>query len=351
MEVIYTKDPAILKQWDAFVQTENKCNHLMLSDWVNSYKSYGFESEYCICFENGKIVGGFAAVIAKVLFLKFYIVPYGPITSGGFDEELIELTGLVATRAKFHRVAYAHFTLPNAPHPNDHIYNLQVPKFANEGHLFKYVYSSAGLNWVDLKAFGSEEAVLESFKSSTRRDIRAAMRKDMTVKMLETEAEIKDGYALCLANASKNGYSLRDWQSFRETLISLVDNGTAKFLAAYKDGNLKGAILLVKAGNYYTYILGGTVKEKPDLLPGHLLQWEAIRLSMRESCDGYNISLGGSKGVVDFKDGFGTEHLLFEHSKYHWVLRPALFNSYRFFEKRMKPYKQRIAKMLAAFRK
>src|SRR5690606_27168229 len=157
---------------------------------------------------------------------------------------------------------------------------IKLPKPAQTGHHFPYVYSSAGLNWVDLKGFADEESVLENFKSSTRRDIRSALRKGMTVKMLETEKEIRDGYALCLANALANGYALRDWDSFRGTLVSLIGKGWAKFIAAYKDDQLKGAILLVKAGNYYTYILGASVKETPDLLAGHLLQWEAVRLSL-----------------------------------------------------------------------
>jgi hypothetical protein len=353
MEIVYTKDPAMLAKWDEFVQHNDKGCHLLLSDWVNSYRSYGFDAEFCICIDKGEVIGGFAAVIAKVLFLKCYIVPYGPIAAEGFDDHIQMLTLLIPERGKFHHAAYAHVALPVTSQKNNHIYNglFRVPAPAKAGHHFPYVYSSSGLNWISLKNYADEETILDSFKSSTRRDVRASLRKEMVVKMLETEAEIRDGYALCLANADKHGYALRDWDSFRETLINLIDKGYGKFLSASKDGEMKGAILLVKAGNYYTYILGGTVKEKPDLLPGHLLQWEAIRLSVHEKCDGYNISLGGSKGVLDFKDSFGTEHILFEDSKYHWVLRPTLFGSYRFFEKRMKPYKKQIAKILAKFRR
>lgn len=352
MEILYTKDPAWLEKWDAFVKTDDRGCHLVLSDWIRSYQSYGFDAEYCLSVEDGKIVGGFAAVITKVLFFKFYLVPYGPLAKDIFPDGLKVLSALVLERAKFHGAAYAHLALPTGDHGNSHFYNGNVSVTgAKHGHHFPYVYSSNGLNWVSLKDFPDEEALLESFKSSVRRDIRSALRKGMAVEMLETEEQVKSGYAICLANAAKHGYALRDWDSFKESLVNLIHKGTAKFIAAYKDGDLKGAILLVKAGNYYTYILGGTKKEKPDLLAGHLLQWEAIRMSMAEKCDGYNISLGGSAGVMEFKNGFGTEHLLFENSRFHWILRPALFNSYRFFEKRMKPYKKRIAKLLSKFRK
>ncbi|RZJ27594.1 MAG: peptidoglycan bridge formation glycyltransferase FemA/FemB family protein, partial [Flavobacterium sp.] len=149
----------------------------------------------------------------------------------------------------------------------------------------------------------------------------------------------------------KNGYALRDWESFRSTLMALISKDSAKFIAAYKDNDLKGAILLVKSGNFYTYILGGSKKEKPDLLAGHFLQWEAIKLSLVEKADGYNISLGGSKGVVEFKNSFNSQQLLFSGSRFHWVLRPTFFRLYLFFEKRVKPHKQLISKMLYAMRK
>lgn len=349
MEIIYTKDPAWLDKWDVFVQTNDIGSHLVLSDWVSSYRSYGFEAEYCICLENGNITGGFAAVIAKVAFFKFYIVPYGPIAAVESSELLQQLILLVPERAKHFGAAYAHVALPIGLHDNTHFIRRKLRVKATEGHQFPYVYSSNGLNWIDLKD-ATEVSLLERFKSSTRRDIRAAMRKEMEVVFLETEAQVKTGYELCLANAASNGYALRDWASFKETLLSLIGTGRAKFLAVYKDSDLKGAILLVKAGNFYTYILGGTKKEKPDLLPGHLLQWEAIRLSLREGLDGYNISLGGSTGVMDFKNSFATEHLLYDQSRYHWVLRPMLFKSYRFFEKRMKPYKKTIARWLSKFK-
>lgn len=350
MEIIYTKDPEWLEKWDVFVQTNDKGSHLVLSDWVSSYRSYGFDAEYCLCLENGNITGGFAAIIAKVAFFRFYIVPYGPIASGETSGILDELIRFVPQRAKHFGAAYAHVALPIGSHENTHFIGQEIAVQAAEGHQFPYVYSSNGLNWINLRNT-TEEAVLDRFKSSTRRDVRAAMRKEMDVVFLETETQVKAGYDLCLANAASNGYALRDWASFKPTLLSLIGKGSAKFIAVYKDNDMKGAILLVKAGNFYTYILGGTKKEKPDLLPGHLLQWEAIRLSLREGLDGYNISLGGSKGVMDFKDSFGTTHLLYERSRYHWVLRPMLFRSYRFFEKRMKPYKKTIARWLSKLKR
>jgi len=339
MEILYTKDLEWLKKWDAYVLRENKASHLLLSEWNKSFQSYGFDYEICICHENGVIHGGFSGVIAKALFFKFYIVPYGPIVSGGFENCLDILVTTVVERAKCHNCCYCHITLPVSETKNAHVFNAlpELPALINakEGHLFKYVYSSNGLNWVDLSDHNNEEELLESFRPSVRRYIRSSQRKELEARFLESETDIKMGYELCLENARNHHYTLRDWDSFKDTLINMVSDKSAVFLGAFKDENLKGAALVIKSGNYNTYILGGTKKEKPDLLVGHFLHWEAIKISFRQKLSGYNADV----------------QVMFINSKYHWILKPAFFKTYLFVEKQLKPHKKTLSKILSMLKR
>lgn len=355
MELIFTKEAELLKKWDDFVAIEDKASHLMLSEWVKSFASYGFDYEFCLCIESGKVVGGYAAVIAKALFFRFYIVPFGPILSSDSKEQFEALVASVPERAKKHGACYCHITFPVSPVANSHVYGHRpvdiALRGAKSGHRFKYVYSSNGLNWIGLQHFSDEESLLESFRPSVRRYIRSSLRKGLELKYLREDDEIKMGYALCLENAANNNYSLRDWNSFGPTLLKMIADGSAIFLGAFKDGILKGSALVITAGNYNTYILGGTVKEKPDLLAGHFLHWNAIRISFQRKLSGYNISLGGSKGVTEFKNSYANRQILFEDSKYHWVLRPLYFNSFLLVDKYLKTYKKPISKFLSALKK
>jgi lipid II:glycine glycyltransferase (peptidoglycan interpeptide bridge formation enzyme) len=351
MEIIFTKENHWLAKWDNFVQTEDKASHLLLSDWNKSFESYGFEYEVCILLDNDSICGGFVGVIAKVSLFKFYIVPFGPIVSLGFEHKLDNLIEKVPKRAMSFHCCYCHITIPFSEIKNKHVLNIRpsLPALneANDGHLFKYVYSSSGLNWKGFDNIANEENLLNSFKSNIRRDIRSSIRKGLNSKILITESEIKLGYDLCLENAKINNYSIRDWSSFKETLLKMISNKTAKFIAAYKEEELKGVVFLVRSGNYYTYILGGTKKEKPDLLVGHFLQWEAIKMSFEEKLSGYNISLGGSVGVLNLKNSYIDDQIIFQESKYYWILKPFYFKLYLFFEKHLKNHKKTIAKFLS----
>ncbi|WP_293873659.1 peptidoglycan bridge formation glycyltransferase FemA/FemB family protein [Flavobacterium sp.] len=355
MELIVTSEASWLKKWDAFVIHQNKACHLNLSAWNSSFLSYGFQYEIVIAIENGEIIGGYTAVIAKVALFKFYIVPYGPII---IEEKINQLNSLIEytlKRAKHHKTCYIHINLPCTKQINSHTYN-HLPKIeildeAAIGHLFKYVYSSSGINWKSVDGYENEEALIMSFKPSVRRYIRSSQRKGLALQLAIDEETIKKGYQLCLENAKNKGYSLRDWNSFKDTIINLVFANNAKFLLAVYDGQIKGAALIIKAGNYYSYILGGTVKEKPDFLAGHFLHYEAIKMAYTEKLSGYNISLGGSKGVVSLKESYADAQLYFKEGQYHWILKPLQFKLFLLVEKHFKKHKKTISKLLSFLKK
>ena len=353
MKIIVTKDIKDASKWDEFISNNENGSHLQLSSWLQSYESYGFDYELFIIEENSEIIGGFGAVIAKVLFFKFYIIPYGPIVKEANDTILNQLLQAIPQRAKKLKACYCQVSFPAFRKPNlySDYHNVSDAMGYKKGNLFKYVYASNGLNWLDFQKYNTTEDILLDFKSSVRRDIRSAVRKKHQVAFLTSESDIKKAYDLCLENAKNNNYNLRDWNSFKKTIVSLIEKGTGKFIAAYKDDDLKGALFLVKSGNYYTYIFGGTKKEKPDLLTGHLLQWEAIQLAFSEKCDGYNISLGGSDGVKEFKSNFISTQYLNENGKFYIVINKKIFKFFLFFDKKVKPQKKNIAAILAFFKK
>lgn len=351
IKVLSSSEKEWLNKWDEFVEKENISNHLLYSDWNNSFKSYGFEYEVVMLIKDSEIIGGFAAVIAKALFLKFYIVPFGPILKNEYKSNLDFLIDNVIVRAKNHKCCYCHISLPVSKSKNIHVYHelqkLNSLEKAKVGHKFKYVYSAYGLNWKSINSFETEENLINSFRASVRRYIRSSLRKNLDLKFAENEEDVKKGYNLCLKNAKDNGYALRDWESFGETILVLIKKNKAKFLLAVHNETIKGASLIVKSANHYTYILGGSVKEKPDFLAGHFLHYSACKIAWEEKLDGYNISLGGSPGVISLKSSYADEQIYFENSKFHWVIRPLYFKLFLLMEKFIKNYKKPIARLLS----
>ena len=81
-------------------------------------------------------------------------------------------------------------------------------------------------------------------------------------------------------------------------------------ILAFNNNSLKGVAVYTLCSNHYTYLMGGTKKEKPELHTGYLLHYHIINQSILEKKVGYDISLGGSKGVINFKSKFNTYYIL-----------------------------------------
>jgi len=144
----------------------------------------------------------------------------------------------------------------------------------------------------------------------------------------ESAEEIQKAYDLIELNAENQGYAVRSWDDFGATLISLVDSGHCMIPCCQNEGSLKGALIIFDAGQKLYYIMGATLREKKDLLVGHFLQDQVIQLAISKGYDFYDISMGGSPGVVRFKEGFGGEVLPLPEAQY-WVLKPAQFFAYQ----------------------
>lgn len=350
MKSFFTKDIDWLKKWDDFLKTENRGNHLIYSDWLSSYKSYGFDFEvFIIINENKKIIGGFGAVIAKTLMFKFYIVPVGPIFTIGNESENDFALEKLKIRAKELNCCYCQFSFPysNENQKFKHFFNSNIISFNDyeSGNLFKYVYSPKGVNWVDFKG-STQEELLTSFSIQVRRNINLSLKNNLQISLAIDNLECQLAYEIIKKNAIDNNYSVRSFNDFGNTIMAMIDKKTAYLFVAKQNNEIKGSALVVDCGNHLTYISGGTLKEKPDLKIGYFLHWKIIEKSIELGYSGYNISLGGSKGVQEFKSKFNTTAILFSDETRHIIFKPTYFKLYLFLDSILKKNKKTISKFL-----
>ncbi|SHG58545.1 lipid II:glycine glycyltransferase FemX [Flavobacterium johnsoniae] len=352
MKIIFTKEKQWLDKWDEFVYENDRGSHLIFSDWLKSYISYGFDFEIGICLENEKIIGGFGAVIAKKSFFRFYIVPHGPIVSFGFEDVMGALIQNLYQRAKETKCCYAQYSIPFSE--NDlirlHCYKTtlrnQIKNKGEEGNLFKYIYSSYGINWVDFNDTKTSEELLAKFALQPRRNINLAYRNDFLIEYSQTEEECREAYKLIEDNAREANYPVRKFEDIKDTILNLISKKKSFLMTVSLNGELKGAGLFVDCGNFLTYISGGTKKEKPDLNIGYVIHWEAIKKSYDFGYDGYNISMGGSEGVLKFKSKFMAQPVFFETPHYHFIINTVVFKMYSFLNEYLKKNKNKIALIL-----
>jgi lipid II:glycine glycyltransferase (peptidoglycan interpeptide bridge formation enzyme) len=356
MELLYTKEVKWLDEWDNYLIENDLGSHLLYSNWLKSYTTYGFAYEILILKNKDKIIGGFGAVIAKSLFFKFYIVPHGPIVSLGYEKELDKIIASLKDRAKKLNCCYVQYSLPlsNDTLIEKQTYSHEVLKSINnlgkKGNLFKYVYSSYGINWVDFNTNNNADELLLQLSSQVRRNINLSYKNNAIIEFASTEKECRSAYLLIEENAKEGGYAVRSFNDFKDTILEMVAKKSAFLMTAKVGNEIKGCAFFVKSGNHFTYISGGTKKEKPDMKIGYLLHWEIIKKSFQSGFSGYNISMGGSKGVVEFKAKFNTKALLFEAPHYHVILSPLLFKIYLILNSIFVKNKKTVSVLLKRFK-
>lgn len=357
MRLIFTKDDKWLQKWDDYVYMHPKGSHLIYSDWLKSYTSYGFDYEVGLLIDGDIILGGFGVVIPKFLFFTFYIIPHGPIYNESKEQYLKDHLQKIYKRAKEIKACYVQFSLPISSNETieNYVYQKEIideiPDVYIKGKRFKYVYTSYGLNWVSTESYSSPDNFLEHLSPKVRRNIRMPYNKKAEVSFITDCNEIKKGYTVITKNSREANYSVREFKEFKPTILNLIEKKRAFFIICNVDNEIKAAAFFVRLGNYITNITGGVIRTKPDIKLGYMLQWEMIKKTFELNHLGYNISMGGSLGVQDFKSKFGAKAIHYEQTVYHAILNPFYFKLFTVINTYLKPYKAKVSKFLSFFKK
>ena len=356
-EFYWTNSVEDYRLWDDFLSSTKRGHYLQLSEWLKSYANYGFKADLLIVKNvEGEIIGGAGIVISKLLFFKFCSCACGPIIKEGHEDLFNEIVKEIQNRFSYYRPICSSINFPILESENENIapFCLNVTldndliSDSEEGSIIKSVTSINGFREVKITydgEFTPEEFLLKQCNSNTKRNIKKASKNDLSLRFAKTEEEVKNAYAIIELNAQNQGYSVRSWDDFKDTLLKMIKDDRCIIPTCLHEGELKGALLVFHTGKRFTYISGGTLREDQDLKVGHFLHFEVLKLSIKNGYKFYDISVGGSEGVTRFKEGFGGKHIKFIPSRY-WVHNQFLFRLYSKLLPKLKNHKVLISKIL-----
>ncbi|MCS5488989.1 lipid II:glycine glycyltransferase FemX [Algoriphagus limi] len=302
---IWTKDVPWTEVWDGIQKNDPNGMFTQTSSWLGSYKAYGIDYELLLKVEDDQIVAGFGNLIFKAGPFLAYICPWGPfLTSEAYLQESIDV---LIQRAKSLN-AFCVQVNPSVFEDEKDTWNLLFAHFRFErGKIFRKIYLPTDFNLIELKEGKdsiSDPQLLKSFSENAKRNIKAGLKISIDFHEAQTLEEIRAAYECFESNAAREGYSIRNWRDIKESLVDGVSKGNYQILLAEYNGEIMGAIWTANGGLMKSYIMGGVDRSKGDLKLGHLLQWFSIKNAVELGYGFYNISVGGSDGVVRFKKSF-----------------------------------------------
>lgn len=161
----------------------------------------------------------------------------------------------------------------------------------------------------------NEEELLAQMKSKARYNIRLAVRKGVRIRFGGLE-DLQSFYRLYSETSARDDFIIRPFEYYHDAWKTFLQNDLADLLLAEWEGDLIAGLLLFRLGHKAWYMYGASSSDNRNLMPNHLLQWEAINLSKRKGCllydlwgapDDFSNENDPMVGVYRFKSGLGGQ--------------------------------------------
>lgn len=166
-------------------------------------------------------------------------------------------------------------------------------------------------NTIQLDLTADEDTLLMAMSGNTRRKVRTAQKKDVTVRPATT-ADLPTLYDLYRVTGARDAFLIRPPEYYRKAWRDFMEAGLAHALIAEHAGRAIAHVILFHFGQTCWYFYGASANEERQRMPNYLLQWEAMRWAKAQ---GYRVyDLWGAPttfdesdplwGVFQFKRGF-----------------------------------------------
>jgi len=158
---------------------------------------------------------------------------------------------------------------------------------------------------VDLRP--SPEAIMASFHSKTRYNVRLAERRGVEVR----EVSLAELSRCVRATEARQRIHLPADAHLGHVRACLGE--AASLLGAVVEGEVVSAVMLARFGSQVVYLYGGSTERHRQAMPNHLLHWRAMMQARKEGCVSYDLWGVPEEdradhpwhGLDQFKRGFG----------------------------------------------
>jgi lipid II:glycine glycyltransferase (peptidoglycan interpeptide bridge formation enzyme) len=159
-----------------------------------------------------------------------------------------------------------------------------------------------------------EDELLKAMKSKTRYNVRLAGRRGVEVR-LGGLTDLPLFYDMYVETSSRDEFIIRPFVYYQDAWKTFIKANLAQLFITEYQGHPLAGLILFRFGNKAWYMYGASRDLHRNLMPNHLLQWEAIRWAKAQGCTAYD--MWGAPDVPDesdplwgvhrFKEGFGGQ--------------------------------------------
>ncbi|MEZ4670452.1 MAG: peptidoglycan bridge formation glycyltransferase FemA/FemB family protein [Anaerolineae bacterium] len=193
----------------------------------------------------------------------------------------------------------------------------------------------------------SEDDLLAAMSQNTRRKVRTAEKKGVTVRAATLD-DLPILYDLYRTTGERDHFLIRPPDYYEQAWRSFMANGLAHALIAEAEGRPIAHVILFHFGRKCWYFYGASSNQERERMPNYLLQWEAMRWAKAQGYALYDmwgapdefVETDPMWGVYEFKRGFRgvvTRHI----GAWDYAPYPPLYGLYSQFWPRVRQLMRR----------
>lgn len=291
-------------------------NHVLQSyEWGQFKAKYGW-TPLRLLFEEDGVVQAAASVLRRRLpYLPLCIMyaPKGPALDYSDDKLLKRVLSTLQDVARRHRAIFIKIDpdvrLEDFNHPAAQVITTlksQGWQLSSEQIQFR--------NTILIDLTREEDELLKAMKSKTRYNVRLAGRRGIKVRLGDL-TDLALFYDMYVETSSRDEFIIRPFAYYRHAWQAFIEANLAHLFIAEYEGQTLAGLILFRFGNKVWYMYGASRDLHRNLMPNHLLQWEAMCWAKAQGCVVYD--LWGAPdirdesdplwGVYRFKEGFGGQ--------------------------------------------
>ncbi len=189
-------------------------------------------------------------------------------------------------------------------------------------------------NTLTIDLIQSEDEILAAMSGNTRRKIRAAAKKGVTIRSASID-DLPLLYQLYQVTGARDNFLIRPFEYYRRAWAHFMRAGLAQAFVAEYEGKAIAHVILFHFGRKCWYFYGASANEERARMPNYALQWEAIKWAKAQGYAVYDMWGAPDEfdandslwGVYQFKRGFRgqlTRHI----GAWDFAAHPTLYYVY-----------------------
>jgi len=213
---------------------------------------------------------------------------------------------------------------------------IKQPPFSN---VDKNIFEEAGMgendNLDQYLLLKNPEILWQEFSESTRRAINKALKKDIVVKRVTEESEIKEVYNLLINFAKRVGFLEFSYKDYLKIWKKLNTLGYFEIFIAKLNKKIISFMAFLNFKDIVLYKIGTSTAEGRNLGAHRLITWNAIKWSYSKGYKIFDFGPSGPlnedgdvmekfQGLVDYKSFFNSIKL--PYSWYYYPRTPVFIN-------------------------